>query len=198
MVFKIKRRKLALDFVFEGEIEGRRFVGLAMTQHGFRFARIVVAVVIKENDFAADFALQPPRGLDFGKQKAFREKPAGLLAKTNDGEVMTRAVGLVSSSPPRTACKIEAENHARRAADERIPEIGNGKIEIEDEDERLRRQRRPKNGRAADAPDKKCHDKKAEHHAVKNGAQNVHGLDQIFRRDVRKVRRQSRRTPKKL
>ena len=75
----------------------------------------------------------------------------------------------------------DAQKHARRAADERIPEVGNGKSEVEDKIKCLRNQGRPENRRAANVPDEKCHDKKAEHHAVKNGAKNVHRLDQIFR-----------------
>jgi hypothetical protein len=55
-----------------------------MTQNGFRLARVVVAVVAEENDFAANLALQPSRRLDFCKQVALQEEPARLLAKTND------------------------------------------------------------------------------------------------------------------
>ena len=83
--FEMQRREFALDFVFESKIEVRRLVGFAMAQNGFRFARIVVAVVKEENNFAADFFLQPPRGLDFGNEKSFRKKSARLLAKTDDG-----------------------------------------------------------------------------------------------------------------
>ena len=74
-----------------------------------------------------------------------------------------------------------------RAADEIIPEIGN--IErretvaqkIKCEDQRLRPDRRPKHGRAADLFQKKCHEENSQHHAVKNRANDVDGLDQIFR-----------------
>ena len=34
-----------------------------------RFARVVVAVVVEENNLAADFRLQPPGRLDFGEQE---------------------------------------------------------------------------------------------------------------------------------
>ena len=78
----MKRGKLPLDFVLEREIQVGRFVGFAMAQDGFCFTRIVIAVVAEENNFAANFFLQPPRCLDFGKQKSFWEKPAGLLAET--------------------------------------------------------------------------------------------------------------------
>src|ERR1039458_7607395 len=63
----------------------RRLVGFAVAQKGFRFARIVIAVMQEENDFSADFLLQPARGLNFCDEKTLREKPAGLLAETNDG-----------------------------------------------------------------------------------------------------------------
>jgi hypothetical protein len=40
--------------------------------------------VAEVNDFAADFSLEPPGRLDFGKQEAPREKSARLLAETDD------------------------------------------------------------------------------------------------------------------
>ena len=53
--FEVLRRKFPLEPVFEGEIELGRFIGLAMAQDGSGFARIVVAVVAEEDDFAAEF-----------------------------------------------------------------------------------------------------------------------------------------------
>ena len=88
--FEMQRRKFALNSVFKSEVQLRRLVGFAVAENGPRFARIVVAVVKKENDFAADFRLQPPGRLDFGDEKPFREKPAWLLAKTNDRRVVHR------------------------------------------------------------------------------------------------------------
>src|ERR1035437_5327740 len=81
---EMKRGKLPLGFVCECKIEQRRFVGFAMAQDGLCFARIVIAVVTEENDFAADFFLQPPRGLDFCNEEAARKKSAWLLSETND------------------------------------------------------------------------------------------------------------------
>jgi hypothetical protein len=83
-LFKVKRRKFPLDFVHEGEIQCCRFIGLAMTQDSLRFPRVMVAVVTEKNDLAANFLLQPPGRLDFGKQEPSREKPARLLAETDD------------------------------------------------------------------------------------------------------------------
>src|SRR5262249_45234944 len=80
-----ERRKFPLNLVGHSEVQLRRLVRLAMAQEGFRFARIVIAVVIEKNDFAAQFLLKPPRGLDFGEQKSPRKKTAGLLAEANDG-----------------------------------------------------------------------------------------------------------------
>jgi hypothetical protein len=84
-MFEVLRRKFPLEPVFEGEVELRRFIGFAMTQDGLCFARVVVAVVTEENNFAADFLLQPPRCLDFCIEKASRKKSARLLSETNDG-----------------------------------------------------------------------------------------------------------------
>jgi hypothetical protein len=82
-----ERRKLALVFIGKREVELRRLVRPAMAQNGSRLTRIVVAVVKKENNLAADFLLQPPGGLDFGDEKPFWKKPARLLAKADDRRV---------------------------------------------------------------------------------------------------------------
>ena len=94
-LLEVLRRKFPLDPVFEGEVELGRLIGFAMAQDGLRLARVVVAVVAEINDFAADFRLQPPGRLDFGNQEPPREKPARLLAETNDGctDVMVRQAG---------------------------------------------------------------------------------------------------------
>jgi hypothetical protein len=45
----------------------------------------VVTVVIEEHDFAAEFGLESPGGMDFCHQESLWEKPARLLAEANDG-----------------------------------------------------------------------------------------------------------------
>ena len=63
----------------------------------------MVAVVAEEDDFAAELRLQAPGRLDFGHQEPFREKPARLLAETNDwrGGHDFAGVGAVRSPGPR-------------------------------------------------------------------------------------------------
>lgn len=73
-----------MEFVFEREVKPGRFLGLAMMQEGPGFARIMVAVVVEENDLAAEFRLEPPRRADFRHQEAAWEKAAGLLAEADD------------------------------------------------------------------------------------------------------------------
>ena len=53
-----------MNFIFNSEVELCRFIGLAVAQDSSRFARIVVAVMIEENDFTADLPLQPPGRLN--------------------------------------------------------------------------------------------------------------------------------------
>jgi hypothetical protein len=65
--FAIKRRKSALNIIFEGKVKLRRFIGFPMAQDGSRFPRIVIAVVEEENQLTPDFTLQPPPSLDFRK-----------------------------------------------------------------------------------------------------------------------------------
>jgi len=55
----------------------------------------MVAVVIEENNFAAELRLQPVGGLDFGHQEALREKPARLLAKADDSAVVMIKLAVV-------------------------------------------------------------------------------------------------------
>jgi hypothetical protein len=55
-----------------------------MAQDRLRLARVVIAVMKKENDLSSDFALQPPGGFNLRVKKSPWKKPAGLLAKTND------------------------------------------------------------------------------------------------------------------
>ena len=71
--------------VFKSEIQDGGFVSSAMAEDGPGFARIVIAVVAEEYNFAAEFGLKPARGLDLGDEETFRKKPARLLSKTNDG-----------------------------------------------------------------------------------------------------------------
>ncbi len=72
--FQIKRRKFALDTVSKGEVKLRRLAGLTMTQESSRFAGIVIAVVEEENNLAANFTLEPKRGLDFCNKENASEK----------------------------------------------------------------------------------------------------------------------------
>ena len=163
-----------------------------MAQDGLGFARIVVAVVVEENDFAADFCLQPAGGQDFGNEKPLREKSAGLLAETDDrGVRLTAGRGLrlraFHFAGLNTACSDQAEHHASGAADEVVPEIADAERKIEHEHQRLRRQRRPEHRRAAHAAEKKRHQEQPEHHAIKNRADDVDRLNQVLRQ-VRKQR----------
>jgi len=55
-----------------------------MAEKGPGFARILVAVVQEEDNFTADFLLQPAGGEDFCRQKPFGKESARLLTKTDD------------------------------------------------------------------------------------------------------------------
>src|SRR5205085_9342693 len=66
------------------EIEGALVAGALFAQHRDRLARVVIAIVKKENNLAADLALEAAGGDDLREQKSFRKKTAGLLAETND------------------------------------------------------------------------------------------------------------------
>src|SRR5581483_3081212 len=80
----------------------RHLVRLAVAQSCPRFARIVIGIVEKENDLAADFLLQPPRRLHFREQKSFRKEPARLLAKTDDRGAHAAASPFTVSFVPST------------------------------------------------------------------------------------------------
>jgi hypothetical protein len=85
VVRSCQRREFSLGLALEGKIQQQRLIVFSMTQQGFRFAGVVIAVVKEKDDFAADFGFEASRGLDFRIQKAFGEEPARLLAETDDG-----------------------------------------------------------------------------------------------------------------
>jgi hypothetical protein len=58
--------------------------GPTVAQNGRCLARIVVAVMKKESDFAAHLALQSPGRDDLRKEKSFRKKAARLLTETDE------------------------------------------------------------------------------------------------------------------
>ena len=57
---------------------------MPLAQDGVRLAAIVIAVVKKEDDLAANLLLEPARGRDFGVEKSLREKAARLLTEADD------------------------------------------------------------------------------------------------------------------
>ncbi len=125
----------------------------------------MVAVMIKENDFPSDVALQPAGRLDFGNEKSFREKSTGLLTETNDRCVAHGVCG-ANSFAGQDCLEHQAQRHAPGTADEVIPEIGNIEHrkavaqQIERENKCLHRDRRPEHRRAPNALEKKTPPKK--------------------------------------
>src|ERR1700693_2084621 len=53
--FEIERRKFALSTIFKDKVKLHRLIGFAMAEESSRFARIVIAVVEKENNLTTDF-----------------------------------------------------------------------------------------------------------------------------------------------
>ncbi len=86
----IQRRKLFLDLVRELEIQGVLTSGVPLAQDGDRLTAIMIAVVKKEDDLAANLLLEPARGQDLGVKKSLREKTARLLTETDDRLAMMR------------------------------------------------------------------------------------------------------------
>src|SRR3954454_21645402 len=82
--FQVKRRELLLDLVFEIEVQRDLAAGMAITNRGNRLTRVVVAVVVKEDNLAADLLLHAARGDNFRVEKAFRKKAARLLTETDN------------------------------------------------------------------------------------------------------------------
>jgi hypothetical protein len=80
---EIERGEFALDLIVEREIQLNGFPGFAMVQRGACFSRVMIAVVIEENKFTADFRLEPTRGSDLCDQVTPRKKTARLLAKAD-------------------------------------------------------------------------------------------------------------------
>jgi hypothetical protein len=93
---QIEGRIFALQLVFEGEIDFKRLVGFAMAQEGSGFARIVIAVVIEEDNLTADFGLEPLRRPDFGGEKPFRKESARLLTEADDWGGSHGTMGIIA------------------------------------------------------------------------------------------------------
>jgi hypothetical protein len=74
-----------LYLVIESEVQLNGFPGLAMVKRRARLARVMIAVVIEENNFPADLGLKPAGSLDLGDKVASRKEAARLLAKTDHG-----------------------------------------------------------------------------------------------------------------
>src|SRR5258708_24165546 len=74
-----------------------------MPEEGFGFARVVIAVVIEEDDLAADLGLQAARGADFGDQKTPRKDPARLLTEADD-RCLVHRTGERSETVPSSGC----------------------------------------------------------------------------------------------
>ena len=81
--------------------------GVTFAQHRGRLSGIVVAVVKKENDLAADFALKPASGDNFCEKKSFRKKAARLLTEADDRRAHCAAARLRPRK--RVFSKIQAK-----------------------------------------------------------------------------------------
>src|SRR5581483_1750082 len=64
--------------------DGLRPARSRVAEDDLRFARVMVAVVEEEDDFAADCAFQAPRRDDLCIEKPSREQAARLLTETSD------------------------------------------------------------------------------------------------------------------
>src|SRR5438270_8360364 len=80
-----------------------------VAQYRDRLARVVIAVVKKENNLATDLELEPAGGDDFREQKSFRKKTAGLLAETNDRRAHDAATGAGSVFRNTVDCSSQAK-----------------------------------------------------------------------------------------
>ena len=102
-LFREERRELLLQLVGKLKIEAPQ-LPVEIAQDGYSLPRVVIAIVIEENDFASDFSLQPARGLDFCVEEAARENPARLLAEANDGRrhAVRRLVAPANTVPCRS------------------------------------------------------------------------------------------------
>jgi hypothetical protein len=88
--FGIERGKLFLDSVLELKIQSGFPVAVVVSQNGRCLARVMIAVVTKENDFSADLLLQAAGRQNLSDQKSLGKKSARLLAETNN-RVMHRS-----------------------------------------------------------------------------------------------------------
>jgi hypothetical protein len=82
--FRVERRKLFLNSVFELKIQCCFPVAVLVAQNGTRLARVMIAVVTKKDDFSADLLLQAASRRNFSEQESLGKKSTRLLAETNN------------------------------------------------------------------------------------------------------------------
>jgi len=149
---EVQRRELALGFVLIDEVEVARLVGAAVTERCLGFARIVVAVVVEEDDLAADLRLQPPGGSDLGREEPAPERTRRVVDRNRCGEWVSWGCQRLRGPSGRAEHNLdgETEQHAGRRPDEVVPEVADVERLVEDEDEGLRGNGGPEDCCAAD------------------------------------------------
>src|SRR4029077_4137947 len=144
----------------------------------------MITIVKEKDDFSANLFLERPGSQNLSEQKPLGKKSARLLAETNN-RVIHRSERVSYPSGSFLAAKDTLLQDGRqdqhsRASNKIIPEVTDIRRSEQNEDKRLREERREEHGRSGNSTTKESCQKETEDAAVEYRTQNVTCFDQIF------------------
>src|SRR5437868_8440440 len=144
----------------------------------------MITIVKEKDNFSANLFLETPGRQNFSDQKPLGKESTRLLAETNN-RVIHRSKRVSHRSGSCRAAKDSLLQDGRqdqhgRASNEVVPEVTDVRRSEQDEDKRLRNERREKHRRSGNSTNKESCQKETEDAAIEYRAQNVARFDQIF------------------
>src|SRR5213080_791814 len=160
----------------------------------------MITIVKEKDNFSANFFLETPGRQNLSDQVPLGKKSARLLAETNNRVIHRSEQGSYPSGSLRAAKESFLQDGRQDqhgcASNKIIPEITDIRRSEQDEDKRLRKERREKHGRSSNPTNKESCQKETEDAAIEYRAQDVAGLDQIFDEISKRGDRNSDQTPR--
>src|SRR6184192_434316 len=144
----------------------------------------MITIVKEKDDFSANLFLETPGCENLSYQKPLGKESTRLLAETNNRVIhrskrVSRPSGSLRAARDSLLQDGRQDQHGR-ASNEIVPEVTDVRRSEQDEDKRLRNERREKHRRSGDSPNKESCQKETKDAAIEYRAQNVARFDQIF------------------
>src|SRR5438093_3500876 len=144
----------------------------------------MITIVKEKDNFSANFFLETPGRQNLSDQVPLGKKSARLLAETNN-RVIHRSECFSYPSGSLRAAKESLLQNGRQdqhgcASNKVIPEVPDIRRSEQDEDKRLRKERRGKHCGSRNSTNKESCQKETQDAAIEHRAQNVACFDEIF------------------